>query len=104
MAQTVLINVSANHSGIGFPNTVGAYQNGKIQNRHLSRWLRELDVRDRETAGHSRRVTDMTLRLCCEMRLSDAERGAMQWGALLHDIGKLQIPAHILRKAGPLSE
>jgi PAS domain S-box-containing protein len=67
-------------------------------------WSRALDLRDKETEGHSRRVTDMTLRLARKMGLSDAELVHVRRGALLHDIGKVGIPDAILLKPGPLSD
>ena len=65
-----------------------------------------LDARDRETGGHSERVADVSTAIAEEMGL---ERGSrewqeLQWGALLHDVGKIGVPDHILRKPGELSE
>jgi putative nucleotidyltransferase with HDIG domain len=65
-------------------------------------WSRALDLRDHETEGHSRRVTEMTVRLARAMGLSEAELVHVRRGALLHDIGKMGIPDSILRKPGPL--
>lgn len=67
-------------------------------------WSRALDLRDRETEGHSLRVTQMTLQLAQSMGLSDEQLAQMRWGALLHDIGKMGIPDGILLKSGPLTE
>jgi putative nucleotidyltransferase with HDIG domain len=69
----------------------------------LEGWARALDMRDRETEGHSRRVTDLTLRLARWMGMSDTERVHVRRGALLHDIGKMGIPDSILLKPAPLS-
>ena len=63
-----------------------------------------LDLRDKETEGHSKRVTDTTLQLARTMGLSVAELVHIRRGALLHDIGKLGIPDHILLKSGQLSD
>lgn len=65
-------------------------------------WSRALDMRDRETEGHSQRVTDMTLRLSRLAGVDDATLVHVRRGALLHDIGKMAIPDSILHKAGPL--
>lgn len=65
-------------------------------------WARALDYRDRETEGHSRRVTDMTVRIASEMGLNDALLSHIRRGALLHDIGKLGVPDHVLFKPGKL--
>ena len=51
-----------------------------------------MDLRDQETEGHSRRVTEMTLRLARAMGLDEAEMVHVRRGALLHDIGKMGIP------------
>ncbi|HEX8230319.1 MAG TPA: HD domain-containing phosphohydrolase [Chloroflexia bacterium] len=70
----------------------------------LEGWSRALDLRDKETEGHSRRVTEMTVRLAREMGVSEDELVHIQRGALLHDIGKVGIPDSILLKPGPLTE
>ena len=69
----------------------------------LEGWAHALDMRDRETEGHSRRVTDLTVRLARKMGVSEAECVHIRRGALLHDIGKMGIPDSILRKPAPLS-
>jgi len=67
-------------------------------------WSLALDLRDKETEGHSRRVTDLTERLARSMGLSEAELVPVRRGALLHDIGKMGVPDHILLKAEPLTD
>ncbi len=67
-------------------------------------WSRALDLRDKETEGHTQRVTELTLRLAREMGIDDAELVHIRRGALLHDIGKMGIPDSILLKPGPLSD
>jgi PAS domain S-box-containing protein len=67
-------------------------------------WSRALDLRDKETEGHSQRVTDLTLRLARAMSVSEQELVHIRRGALLHDIGKMGIPDHILLKPGPLTD
>lgn len=67
-------------------------------------FARALERRDRETEGHSQRVTTMTVRLARLMGIGDAELIHIRRGALLHDIGKIGIPDAILHKPGPLSE
>ena len=69
----------------------------------LEGWARALDLRDRETEGHSRRVTDLTVRLARTMGFSEADCVHIRRGALLHDIGKMGIPDGILLKPAPLS-
>jgi hypothetical protein len=70
----------------------------------LEGWSRALDMRDRETEGHTQRVTELTLRLARVMNLRDEELTHVRRGAILHDIGKMGIPDHILLKPGPLTE
>jgi PAS domain S-box-containing protein len=70
----------------------------------LEGWSRALDLRDRETEGHSQRVASMTLRLARRLGIDEAIIPHMHRGALLHDIGKLGIPDAILHKPGPLTE
>jgi len=67
-------------------------------------WSRALDLRDKETEGHSRRVTELTLHLARVMGLGEADLVHIRRGALLHDIGKLGVPDAILQKPGPLTE
>ncbi|HEV2439240.1 MAG TPA: HD domain-containing phosphohydrolase [bacterium] len=69
----------------------------------LDGWSRALDLRDRETEGHTRRVAEMTLRLARALGVPDQELVHMRRGALLHDIGKMAIPDSVLLKAGPLT-
>lgn len=63
-----------------------------------------LDLRDKETEGHSQRVTNMALRLARAMEFRDDELIHIRRGALLHDIGKIGIPDKILLKPGPLTK
>jgi len=67
-------------------------------------WSRAMDLRDRETEGHSQRVAEMTLRLAARMGVPEAEQVHMRRGALLHDIGKMGVPDSILLKAGTLTD
>ncbi|HEX5807068.1 MAG TPA: HD domain-containing phosphohydrolase [Anaerolineales bacterium] len=67
-------------------------------------WSRALDLRDRETEGHTQRVTEMTLRLARKMGLSQQQMVLIRRGALLHDIGKMGVPDHILHKPEELNE
>jgi HD-GYP domain-containing protein (c-di-GMP phosphodiesterase class II) len=70
----------------------------------LQGWAKALEYRDGETAGHTRRVTELTVALAQNLGLSDEEIRNIQRGAYLHDIGKMAIPDHILLKPGPLTE
>jgi HAMP domain-containing protein len=67
-------------------------------------WARALDLRDHETEGHSRRVTDLAVQLGTRLGLSEDQLQQLYRGGLLHDIGKLAVPDSILGKHGPLTE
>jgi putative two-component system response regulator len=68
----------------------------------LEGWARALDLRDHETKGHCQRVADLTVRLALMAGLSEADCVHVRRGALLHDIGKMGIPDHILLKPSAL--
>lgn len=66
-------------------------------------WSRALDLRDKETEGHSQRVTDLTVKLAREIGMGEEEIVHVRRGALLHDMGKIGIPDAVLLKPGPLT-
>jgi putative nucleotidyltransferase with HDIG domain len=61
-----------------------------------------LDLKDRETEGHSRRVTAFTMAIARAMGLPPEQVATIARGAFLHDIGKMAIPDKILNKPGKL--
>jgi PAS domain S-box-containing protein len=67
-------------------------------------WSRALDYRDKETEGHSQRVTEMTMKIARHMGMREQELVHVRRGALLHDIGKLGVPDCILLKPDKLNE
>ncbi|MEE8330070.1 MAG: HD domain-containing phosphohydrolase [Thermodesulfovibrionia bacterium] len=69
----------------------------------LEGWSRAMDMRDKETEGHTQRVTEMTLNIAREFNIKEEEIVHIRRGALLHDIGKIGIPDDILLKPGPLT-
>lgn len=77
---------------------------GMAYDATIEGWLRALDLRDRETEGHTRRVADMTVQLAYALGVAKEELIHIRRGAILHDIGKVAIPDDILRKPGPLTE
>jgi putative nucleotidyltransferase with HDIG domain len=62
-----------------------------------------LDARDPYTAGHSDRVSALSVLIAREMGLPDADVDVIRLGALLHDIGKIGISDEVLRKPAPLT-
>ncbi len=67
-------------------------------------WSRALDLRDKETEGHTQRVTEMAIKLARAFGLNETELVQVRWGALLHDIGKMGIPDEILHKPDALTD
>src|SRR5208283_4801780 len=67
-------------------------------------WSHALDLRDKETEGHTQRVTDMTLKLARRLGIPEDDLIHIRRGALLHDIGKMGVPDGILLKPGALTE
>ncbi|MEW5830586.1 MAG: HD domain-containing phosphohydrolase [Chloroflexota bacterium] len=67
-------------------------------------WSHAMDLRDREAEGHTRRVTEMALRLASAMGVPEADLIHIRRGALLHDIGKLGVPDQVLFKDDALTE
>lgn len=116
-------NVTLDEVGLEFLQTLAGqaglaleksrlWQDLQQSNRELSEaynatiegWARALDLRDKETEGHSRRVTDLTVRLARRFGIMGKALENIRRGALLHDIGKMGIPDQILLKQGRLSE
>jgi putative nucleotidyltransferase with HDIG domain len=69
----------------------------------ISGWSRAMDLRDRETEGHSQRVAEHTVLIARAMGVDEQELIHVRRGALLHDMGKLGIPDSILHKPGKLT-
>lgn len=67
-------------------------------------WSQALDLRDKETEGHTLRVTEMSVKFARKLGMSDSEVLNVRWGALLHDIGKIGVPDKILHKPEPLTD
>jgi cyclic di-GMP phosphodiesterase len=80
---------------------------GSLENAYrstLQALTAALETRDAETHGHSERVVTFSLRLGCEYGLNPAEMKALEFGSLLHDIGKIGVPDAILRKPAKLTD
>jgi len=70
----------------------------------LEGWAKTLELKDKETEGHSRRVTEKTLALAEAIGIPNEDMEHIHRGAILHDIGKLAVPDRILKKEGPLTK
>jgi HD-GYP domain-containing protein (c-di-GMP phosphodiesterase class II)/HAMP domain-containing protein len=69
----------------------------------LEGWSRAMDLRDRETEGHTLRVTELTEKLARQLGIPEEAMIHVRRGSLLHDIGKIGVPDSILLKPGPLT-
>ena len=76
----------------------------KAYDTTIEGWSRALNLRDKETEGHTRRVTEMTLTLARRFGFTEEDLLHLRRGALLHDIGKMGVPDNILLKPEPLTE
>ena len=63
-----------------------------------------LEKKDPYTVGHQRRTTDLARTIAQEMGLSESQKDAIRMAGIIHDIGKISIPAEILSKPGRLTE
>lgn len=70
----------------------------------LEGWARALELRDQETEGHTRRVTEGAVLLAQRLGITGDALKHARWGAIVHDIGKLGIPDSILLKPGRLTD
>ena len=80
---------------------------GSLENAYrstLKALTAALEARDSETHGHSERVVTYSLRLGREYGLEKEELKALEFGSLLHDIGKIGVPDAILRKPAKLTD
>jgi PAS domain S-box-containing protein/putative nucleotidyltransferase with HDIG domain len=104
------LNILAGQASLAIDN-VTLFENLQASNRELIRaydrtiegWSRALDLRDKETEGHTQRVTEMTMHLARNFAFSEEQLLHIRWGALLHDIGKMGVPDNILLKPEPLT-
>ena len=74
----------------------------KAYDATLRGWAYTLELRDKETEGHTQRVTALTVELAKRLGIHGEELEHIERGALLHDIGKLAIPDYVLLKRGSL--
>jgi len=88
-----------------FNNVQNAYvELNQAYDQTLAGWVAALELREKETAMHSREVVEMTIRLAHKVGIKAGDLMHVWRGAYLHDIGKMAIPDSILLKPGPLTE
>ncbi len=78
-------------------------QFGRAMKNTVTAIARTLEMRDPYTAGHQQRVTALAVSIGRKMRLRDEMLEGLYFGASIHDIGKISVPAEILTKPGKLS-
>ena len=97
-----LLGVFASHTATALHNAQ-LYSRLKVLNRDVIRsFAQAVEVKDLYTRGHSERVADYACRLGRELGLSGKELERLHIAGMLHDIGKIGIPDHILNKPGAL--
>ena len=77
---------------------------GMAYDSTLEGWANALELRDKETEGHTRRVAELSTRLAQTMGVRENDILQVYRGALLHDIGKMGVPDSIVLKPGPLTD
>jgi PAS domain S-box-containing protein/putative nucleotidyltransferase with HDIG domain len=82
-----------------------SYENLKLMlNETVNALMNVSEKRDPYTAGHQRQVMRLACLIAVEMKLSDKQIEGLRFAALLHDIGKMNVPSDILNKPGRLTE
>lgn len=104
------LHALANQAGIAIDNNrlFSGLQRANLElllayDTTIEGWSHALDLRDKETEGHTLRVTEMTMKLASAAGISEKELVHVRRGALLHDIGKMGVPDHILLKPDKLT-
>ncbi len=73
-------------------------------NSTLEGWASALELRDQDTGGHTRRTTELTIKLAQAIGIKESEMVNIYRGTLLHDIGKMGVPDSVVLKPGPLTD
>jgi HD-GYP domain-containing protein (c-di-GMP phosphodiesterase class II) len=90
-------NFMVSHLGRSKEDLVNAYDTT------LEGWAQALELRDKETEGHTQRAVTLTIEIARRMGFREDQLIHVRRGVLLHDIGKMGIPDSILLKNGPLT-
>lgn len=98
------ISVFAGQAALVLHNTLLKIENGKkeVYLETIAALISAIDAKDRYTRNHSKNVAQMAVMLSRGLKLSTREIRTIEYGALLHDIGKIGIPETILNKKGKL--
>jgi len=72
--------------------------------RSLHGWTKALELRDKETEGHTMRVAELTVEIAQRLGIEGDDLTHAKRGAIIHDLGKMAIPDSILHKPGPLTD
>lgn len=97
------LSALANQAAISIQN---ARLFGEVRDLFLgtvSTLAKAVDAKDRYTAGHSHRVTLYALEIATRLGFTAEELDLLRIAGLMHDVGKIGVPEHILRKPGPLT-
>ncbi len=100
--KNTLVNNSENRKNITWLDHDRASKERFI-NETIIGWTKAVELRDRDTEGHSQRVAGLTVELAGKIGSQVGNLEELHWGALLHDIGKIAIPDTILYKPGKLT-
>jgi HD-GYP domain-containing protein (c-di-GMP phosphodiesterase class II) len=105
------LNIISGQAAIAIDSTVmfkdlqrSNFELNMAYNATIDAWSRTLDLRDKDTEGHTRRVTDLMVKFATTAGIQYSDLIHIQRGAILHDIGKVAVPDHILFKPGPLNQ
>jgi len=98
-----LLSAIASQAAVAIENAQLVHALQEAYETTLEGWATALDLRDKETEGHTRRVTERSVWLGEQMGLDEETLEHLRQGALLHDIGKMAIPDSILLKPDRLS-
>ncbi len=79
------------------------YRNGIDYHEIIECITSALDAKDANTAGHSKRVSELSLEVCRLLDMDSSESEKIHIAAHLHDIGKIGVPDHVLNKDGKLT-
>ena len=95
---------SGNGADSGAERMRGALRDSVAGFSMLDALVTAVDAKDRYTRRHSEDVMAYCLQIAARLGLSEADRHTLAVAALLHDVGKIGVPDHILRKPGPLTD